>query len=86
MERLGQNSYAIYLVHFLVLRALVLVWPVSQGAPSLFILAAVALAVSYMIPLAIRDVIERPVRALSVRLTSARLANPQGSALAARQV
>jgi len=62
LERLGQNSYAIYLVHFMVLHYWRGLSPWQAGLPAFVLAVAVITLTSYGLALLIHAVLEKPVQ------------------------
>lgn len=82
LEKLGQQSYAIYLIHFFVLHEVVAALPLRPGATSLVLQASLTLGISYFVAVAIHEFIEKPVHAFGKWLTSPESERRAGAALA----
>jgi peptidoglycan/LPS O-acetylase OafA/YrhL len=71
LEALGQNSYAMYLGHFVVIAGLRRIWPLPDGLLSLLLAYAATAALSYLVARATWHLVERHAQHLAHRLTSA---------------
>lgn len=71
VERFGVNSYAIYLVHFIVIQGIALEFPVESGLGNLLIRVALTASISLILARILHHTIERPVAKLTRRITSA---------------
>lgn len=69
LEKLGQNSYAIYLVHFMVLHYWRGLAPVQAGLPALVLAVAVITLTSYGLALVIHALVEMKVQRLVQAMT-----------------
>lgn len=67
LVRLGDASYALYLVHPFVMRAASLLWRHAHG-PAIYAYILVTLTVSQLAALAIHYYFERPVRRIALKL------------------
>ena len=69
IEKLGENSYAIYLSHFSVLSLLHFLIPFFHGILSFFVGLVLTIFFSYIISVILNKLVEKPVRNLANYLT-----------------
>lgn len=69
LELLGRNSYAIYLVHFLVLHYLQKMLLIKTGLIALLLGFAFTALISYLLSMLIYELIEKNVQSLAHRIT-----------------
>ena len=70
LEYLGRNSYAIYLVHFLVISFVIRFLPNSSGIFSLFTALILTIVISYLASYFINLLIEKPFQKLAIKITN----------------
>jgi len=79
VEKLGANSYAIYLIHFLVINSLIEILPQQAGLANFLIAFALTTLISFLIALIIHVIIERRIQRLVALITKPRTPKPSAS-------
>jgi len=72
VEKLGENSYAIYLVHFLIINGLREILPQQAGLVNFLVAFALTTLISFLFALIINVIIERRVQRLVAFITKPR--------------
>jgi peptidoglycan/LPS O-acetylase OafA/YrhL len=72
VEKLGENSYAIYLVHFLIINGLQKILPNQAGLVNFLVAFALTTLTSLLFALIIHAIIERRVQRLVAFITNHR--------------